>query len=87
MTKFTNGESQILVASDLLNRGIDIPNINAVINYDLPKDAQTYLHRIGRSGRFGLKSTAITLVGGDEIPALHNLESTLKTNIYPFPKN
>lgn len=63
MEKFRQFESRILITSDLLARGIDIENIDLVINVDVPADTSTYLHRIGRCGRFGTVGIAITLIG------------------------
>jgi ATP-dependent RNA helicase SrmB len=62
MTKFRSGEAPILVATDVAARGIDVQNVSHVINYDLPRTADVYLHRIGRTGRAGAKGTAISLV-------------------------
>jgi len=59
---FRNGVCRNLVCSDLLTRGIDIQAVNVVINFDFPKNAETYLHRIGRSGRFGHLGLAINLI-------------------------
>ena len=53
MKEFRNGESRILITTDLLARGIDVPQVSLVINYDLPNDKESYIHRIGRSGRYG----------------------------------
>jgi ATP-dependent RNA helicase DDX19/DBP5 len=58
---FRSGNTKILVSTDLLSRGIDVLMVNLVINFDLPSDPQTYLHRIGRTGRFGKKGVAINL--------------------------
>jgi superfamily II DNA/RNA helicase len=64
---FRNGETALLVASDVAARGLDIPAVSHVINYDVPHHAEDYVHRIGRTGRAGLSGTAFTLVGpGDE---------------------
>ena len=60
--EFRNGKTRILITTDLLARGIDIPQVNLVINYDLPPNKETYIHRIGRCGRFGKKGVAISLV-------------------------
>jgi len=59
---FKNFDKRILVATDLFARGVDIERVNIVINYDMPEDANTYLHRVGRAGRFGTKGLAITFV-------------------------
>jgi len=67
---FRSGNTKILVSTDLLSRGIDVLMVNLVINFDLPNDPQTYLHRIGRTGRFGKKGVAINLISGAESLAL-----------------
>ena len=64
--EFRNGKTRILLTTDLLARGIDIPQVNLVINYDLPPDKETYIHRIGRCGRFDKKGVAITMVKMDD---------------------
>ena len=71
----------------MLNRGIDIPSINVVINYDFPKDAQTYLHRIGRGGRFGLLALAINFIKDCDQENLMNYQAELKTDVAPFPSD
>lgn len=63
---FRNGVCRNLVCSDLLTRGIDIQAVNVVINFDFPKNAETYLHRIGRSGRFGHLGLAINLINWED---------------------
>lgn len=63
---FKNNQSKLLVSTDLFARGMDVERVNLVINYDFPKDRQTYLHRVGRAGRFGTKGTAISFVRTDE---------------------
>jgi len=63
---FKDGDKRILVATDLVARGIDIERVNIVINYDMPSSADTYLHRVGRAGRFGTKGLAITFVASSE---------------------
>ncbi|KAL9273305.1 DEAD-box ATP-dependent RNA helicase 15-like protein, partial [Drosera capensis] len=63
---FKEGHKRILVATDLVGRGIDIERVNIVINYDMPDSVDTYLHRIGRAGRFGTKGLAITFVSSAE---------------------
>ena len=62
MENFRSGKSRILITTDLLSRGIDIPQVNLVVNYDLPPNKETYIHRIGRCGRFGKKGVAISFV-------------------------
>lgn len=72
--------------ADLFTRGIDIQAVNVVINFDFPKMAETYLHRIGRSGRFGHLGIAINLITYDDRFALHRIEQELGTEIKPIPK-
>lgn len=83
---FRNGCCRNLVCTDLLTRGIDIPTVNVVINFDFPKYAESYLHRIGRSGRFGHLGIAINLVTYADRYALKHIESELVTEIKPIPK-
>jgi len=83
---FRAGLCRNLVCSDLLTRGIDIQAVNVVINFDFPKMAETYLHRIGRSGRFGHLGVAINLITYDDRFALHKIEAELGTEIKPIPK-
>lgn len=72
--------------ADLFTRGIDIQAVNVVINFDFPKMAETYLHRIGRSGRFGHLGIAINLITYDDRFNLHRIEQELGTEIKPIPK-
>ena len=72
--------------SDLLTRGIDIQAVNVVINFDFPKNAETYLHRIGRSGRFGHLGLAINLINWDDRFNLYRIEQELGTEIQPIPQ-
>lgn len=83
---FRNGNCRNLVCSDLFTRGIDIPSVNVVINFDFPKYAETYLHRIGRSGRFGHLGIAINLITYDDRFALKEIETQLGTEIKAIPK-
>jgi len=83
---FRSGACRNLVCSDLFTRGIDIQAVNVVINFDFPKMSETYLHRIGRSGRFGHLGIAINLITYDDRFALHKVESELGTEIKPIPK-
>ncbi|KDQ31787.1 hypothetical protein PLEOSDRAFT_22618, partial [Pleurotus ostreatus PC15] len=83
---FRNGVCRNLVCSDLLTRGIDIQAVNVVINFDLPKSSETYLHRIGRSGRFGHLGLAINLVTYEDRFNLYKIEQELGTEIQPIPQ-
>lgn len=84
---FRDGNCRNLVCSDLFTRGIDIQAVNVVINFDFPRMAETYLHRIGRSGRFGHLGIAINLITYDDRFSLHRIEQELGTEIKPIPKN
>lgn len=83
---FRQGLCRNLVCSDLFTRGIDVQAVNVVINFDFPKMAETYLHRIGRSGRFGHLGIAINLITYDDRYDLHRIEKELGTEIKPIPK-
>ena len=82
---FRNGVCRTLVCTDLLTRGIDIQAVNVVINFDFPRTAETYLHRIGRSGRFGHLGVAINLITYEDRFNLFNIETELGTEILPIP--
>src|SRR5947207_2541035 len=83
---FRNGVCRNLVCRDLLSRGIDMQAVNVVINFDFPKNAETYLHRIGRSGRFGHLGLAINLINWDDRFNLYKIEQELGTEIQAIPK-
>ena len=76
---------KVLISTDLTARGIDVQQVFSVINYDLPRDRETYIHRIGRSGRYGRKGIAINFVNQDEMPMLQDIESFYQTNIEALP--
>lgn len=82
---FRQGMCRNLVCSDLFTRGIDIQAVNVVINFDFPKMPETYLHRIGRSGRYGHLGLAINLITHDDRYSLARIEGELKTDIKPIP--
>ena len=87
MTQFRSGAIRILLSSDLLSRGIDVQQLSLVINYDMPKDRETYIHRIGRSGRFGRKGVAINFVTQDDINKMRTIQTYYQTNIEEMPEN
>jgi translation initiation factor 4A len=87
MEQFRSGSLRILLSSDLLARGIDIQQLSLVINFDLPREKETYIHRIGRSGRYGRKGVAINLINDREIDYLKELESFYDTQINEMPQN
>lgn len=82
---FRNGNCRNLVCSDLFTRGIDIQAVNVVINFDFPKSSETYLHRVGRSGRFGHLGLAVNLITYDDRHNLFRIEQELGTEIKPIP--
>ncbi|CAN8066634.1 unnamed protein product [Agarophyton chilense] len=82
---FRSGACRNLVSSDLFTRGIDIQAVNVVINFDFPKSSETYLHRVGRSGRFGHRGLAISLITYDDRFNLYRIEQELDTEISPIP--
>jgi len=83
---FKNFESRIMVTTDLLGRGIDIERVNVVINYDMPESADSYLHRVGRAGRFGTKGLAISFVSStEEATILNDVQKRFVVDIKPLP--
>lgn len=72
---------------DLFNRGIDIQSVNVVINFDFPRTAESYLHRIGRSGRYGHLGLAVSFITQSDRDSLYHVESELGTEIAPIPAN
>lgn len=87
MEEFRSGHSRILLSTDLLSRGIDVQQLSLVINFDLPKSKETYIHRIGRSGRYGRKGVAINLVTDRDLPHLKDIEEFYETKIVEMPQN
>lgn len=81
MESFRSGNTDILIATDVAARGIDVDDVEAVINFDVPQDNEYYVHRIGRTGRAGRKGRAFTLVVGREIYKIREIESTCKTSM------
>jgi len=87
MKEFHSGSSRVLITTDLLARGIDVQQLSLVINYDLPKDRECYIHRIGRSGRFGRKGTAINFVADVEQAQFRDIEQFYNTKIKELPQD
>jgi len=87
MRDFRSGVVRIMISTDLLARGIDIQQISLVINYELPMQRENYIHRIGRSGRFGRKGVAINLVCKDEETYLKDIETHYSTKIVSLPQD
>jgi translation initiation factor 4A len=87
MEEFKSGKTRILLTTDLLSRGIDIQQLSLVINYDIPRSKETYIHRIGRSGRYGRKGVAINLITDNDVPHMKEIESFYETKIEEMPQN
>ncbi|XP_010557567.1 PREDICTED: DEAD-box ATP-dependent RNA helicase 2 [Tarenaya hassleriana] len=87
MNQFRSGESRVLITTDVWARGIDVQQVSLVINYDLPNNRELYIHRIGRSGRFGRKGVAINFVKSDDIKILRDIEQYYSTQIDEMPMN
>lgn len=84
--KFKEYKSRIMVATDLFGRGVDFERVNIVINYDMPKAADQYLHRVGRSGRFGTKGLSVTFVASkDDSDTLEQVQSRFEVEITEMP--
>jgi len=85
LSEFRTGSSRILITTDLLARGIDVHGVSLVINYDLPRNFEKYIHRIGRSGRFGRKGVAINLISNDDVQQMREIERYYNTKIEEMP--
>jgi len=85
--EFRQGESRVLIATDVFGRGIDVAQVSLVINYDLPNSRELYIHRIGRSGRFGRKGVAVNFVKPEDIRILRDIEQFYGTQINEMPMN
>ena len=85
MNGFRKGRTDILVATDVAARGIDVDDVEAVFNYDIPQDEEYYVHRIGRTGRAGREGKAFSLVVGKEVYKLRDIQRYCKTKIVPQP--
>ncbi len=78
LLSFRSKQTRILVATDVMSRGIDIKDIDLVINYDVPNDAEDYVHRVGRTARAATKGMAITFVSPDEMYKFHRIEQLIE---------
>lgn len=85
MKEFRNGNFRVLIATGIIGRGLDIQQVRLVINFDLPNSREEYIHRIGRSGRFGRKSVAINFVLDEEMGVLRDIEQYYSTQIDEMP--
>jgi translation initiation factor 4A len=87
MREFRSGSSRVLITTDLLARGIDVQQVSLVINFDLPTNRENYIHRIGRSGRFGRKGVAINFLTEGDVRYLRDIEQFYQTEITEMPMN
>ncbi|KAL7581047.1 hypothetical protein ACA910_005851 [Epithemia clementina (nom. ined.)] len=87
MEEFRSGSSRVLIATDLWGRGIDVQQVSLVICYDVPSNRELYIHRIGRSGRFGRKGVAINFVRDEDMQQLRDIEHFYSTHIEEMPSN
>ena len=87
MDDFRSGTVRVLISTDLLARGIDVQQVSLVVNYELPIQRENYVHRIGRSGRYGKKGVAVNLVYGDERNTLKEIERHYSTTISELPED
>eukprot|EP01059_Diplonema_ambulator_P028480 TRINITY_DN47282_c0_g1_i1.p1 TRINITY_DN47282_c0_g1~~TRINITY_DN47282_c0_g1_i1.p1 ORF type:complete len:413 (+),score=147.63 TRINITY_DN47282_c0_g1_i1:43-1239(+) len=87
MKRFREGNGRVLIATDIFARGIDVAQVSLVINYDIPNSREQYLHRIGRSGRFGRQGIAINFVTKEEKAILRDIEQYYSTQIDEMPMN
>lgn len=87
MNEFRGGNSRVLITTDVWARGIDVQQVSLVINYDLPSNRENYIHRIGRSGRFGRKGVAINFVTVEDVRILRDIEQYYATQIDEMPLN
>lgn len=87
MRDFRAGSTRVLITTDLLARGIDVQSVSLVINYELPNNRENYIHRIGRSGRWGRKGVAINFITPSSVHLIQDIEAFYGTVINPMPKN
>jgi len=87
MEQFRNGITRILISTDLLSRGIDVQQVSLVINYDIPNNIESYIHRIGRSGRYGRKGTSINFLTRYDVKKMKDIEEYYHTIIEELPSD
>jgi len=85
MQEFRSGTTRVLISTDLLARGIDVQQVSLVINYDIPLNKENYIHRIGRSGRFGRKGVAINFLTANDVRMMRSIEEFCSTIIEELP--
>jgi superfamily II DNA/RNA helicase len=82
---YRSKRTRILVATDVMSRGIDIKDIHLVINYDVPQDAEDYVHRVGRTARADATGVALTLVNEDDMYSFHQIEQLIEREVFKIP--
>jgi len=87
MEEFRSGQTRVLIATDLWGRGIDVQQVSLVICYDVCTNRELYIHRIGRSGRFGRKGIAINFVRDEDVRLIRDIEQFYRTRIEEMPNN
>ena len=87
MEEFRSGKIRVLISTDLLARGIDVQQVSLVMNFELPLNRENYIHRIGRSGRYGRKGVAINLVSPSEQKIRTEIETYYGTKMIDLPEN
>lgn len=87
MEEFRSGASRVLIATDLFGRGIDVQQVSLVICYDICTSRELYIHRVGRSGRFGRKGVAINFVKNEDARLMKDIENFYSTHIEEMPSN
>ncbi len=85
LSRFKGRHTRVLVATDVLSRGIDIKDINLIINYNVPEDAEDYVHRVGRTARADATGVALTLVSSEDMYRFHNIENLIEQEIIKIP--
>ena len=85
MGDFRSGKCRMLISSNVTARGIDVQQVSCVINFDIPRDVSTYLHRIGRSGRWGRKGMGLNLITERDVEKMREIEQYYSTQITELP--
>ena len=87
MREFRSGATRVLIATDVLARGIDVQQVSMVVNFDLPREHANYIHRIGRGGRFGRKGVAINFLTQEDVRAMREIEQVYDSKVEELPEN
>lgn len=87
ISQFRSGKIEILMATDLAGRGLDVKGVSAIINYDAPKNISEFIHRCGRTGRAGMKGVAYTLLTGEDEALFYDLRVFMERNGFSVPED